>query len=80
MTMVVEITPSCLDAIRSAYDRMPMSAFGVLAESSFPLPNGNREIVIQDDTAAALIRVQLAGETLSDTIQRLCRRYGRSLH
>ena len=75
MTMTIEITPRCLAAIIT---RSANPAYFV--DTSMILSNGNREIVVQDGTAAALIKVRLPGESLSDAIERLCATAGRPLH
>ena len=75
MTMTIEITPRCHAAIIA---RSSNPAYFV--DTSITLSNGNREIVVQDSTAAALIRHRLPGESLSDTIERLCAVTGRPLH
>ena len=69
---VIELTPAACSAVRSA-------ATLSFRDTSVKLPNGNREVIVQQSTLDRLVEIQFPGETLSDTVQRLCATAGRPL-
>jgi hypothetical protein len=70
--MKIEITPRCMELIHSR-------ANSPLRGNSKPLPNGNREITIEDDTFEEIVQIQFPGESISDVIERICLITGRPL-